>query len=137
MPYALIGEHRVIFLYGIVGIGLELVVWLVPSLIGGGIAVSFVGVVLGPIYPIVMNRATRILPPRLLTGSIGWLAGFGQAGSAVLPFITGAIASKTGIKGLQPLCVTRSRSSREGLVSLMGFTVLFWALVPHAPRRVE
>lgn len=79
--------------------------WLVPSLIGGGVAVSFVGVLLGPIYPIVMNHAGRILPPRLLTGSIGWMAGFGQAGSAVLPFITGTIASKTGIKGLQPLYV--------------------------------
>ena len=122
--------------------------WLVPSLIGGGIAVSFVGVVLGPIYPIVMNHAGRILPPRLLTGSIGWMAGFGQAGSAVLPFITGAIASKTGIKGLQPLCVTRLREFVcdgvadehcfvHRLVSLMGFMVVLWALVPHAPRRIE
>ncbi|PIL32926.1 hypothetical protein GSI_05044 [Ganoderma sinense ZZ0214-1] len=100
-----IGEHRVIFLYGIVATGLELVVWLIPSLIGDGIAVSFVDVLLGPIYLIVMNHAGRILPPSLLTGSIGWMAGFGQVGSAVLPFITGAIASKTGIKGLQPLYV--------------------------------
>ena len=179
MPYAQVGEHRVIFLYGILAIGyvhtvppsslpitslcnahanrnsppslsLELVVWLVPSLVGGGIAVSFVGVVLGPIYPIVMNHAGRILPARLLTGSIGWMAGFGQAGSAVLPFITGAIASKTGIKGLQPLCVLHSRLFACGgvcvadeqyfldrLVSLMGFMVVLWALVPHAPRRIE
>ena len=36
-------------------------------------------------------------------GSIGWIAGFGQAGSALLPFMTGAIASKTGISSLQPL----------------------------------
>ena len=82
---------------------LELVVWLVPSLIGGAVAVSFVGVLLGPIYPIVMNHAGRVLPPWLLTGSIGWIAGFGQAGSALLPFLTGALASKTGIKSLQPL----------------------------------
>ena len=64
---------------------------------------SFVGALLGPVYPIVMNHAARILPPRLLTASIGWMAGFGQAGSAVLPFITGAIASKSGIKTLQPV----------------------------------
>lgn len=50
-----------------------------------------------------MNYAGRVLPRWLLTGSIGWIAGFGQAGSAVFPFITGAIASKTGIKALQPL----------------------------------
>ena len=64
---------------------------------------SFVGVILGPIYPIVMNHASRTLPPWLLNGSIGWIAGFGQAGSAVLPFLTGALAGKAGIKSLQPL----------------------------------
>jgi fucose permease len=82
---------------------LELIVWFVPSLIGDAVAVSIVGVLLGPIYPIVTNEAGRILPRWLLTGAIGWIAGFGQAGSAVLPFMTGALASKVGIKSLQPL----------------------------------
>jgi hypothetical protein len=82
---------------------LELIVWFVPSLIGGAVAVSLVGVLLGPIYPIAMNEARRILPRWLLTGCIGWIAGLGQAGSAALPFMTGAIASKAGIKSMQPL----------------------------------
>lgn len=82
---------------------LEVVVWLVPSIIAGGVAVSFVGFVLGPMYPIVMNHTSRILPPWLLTGSIGWIAGFGQAGSALFPFITGAMANSVGIYSLQPL----------------------------------
>nr|VWO96590.1 Major facilitator superfamily transporter [Ganoderma boninense] len=100
-----VGERRAIFMYAIVAIGLELIIWLVPSLIGGAVAVSFVGVLLGPIYPIVMNHASRVLPPKLLNGSIGWIAGFGQAGSALLPFLTGALASRVGIKSLQPLYV--------------------------------
>ncbi|KAF7325726.1 MFS domain-containing protein [Mycena kentingensis (nom. inval.)] len=119
-----VGERRVMYLYSILAIGLELVVWLVPSLIGNAVAVSLVGVLLGPIYPIVMNHAGRVLPRWLLTGSIGWIAGFGQAGSAVFPFITGAIASKTGIKSLQPL-----------VVAMMAFMVGLWALVPP-PRKV-
>lgn len=86
-------------------VSLELVVWFVPSLISGAIAVSFVGVLLGPIYPIVINHSSKILPPRLLTGCIGWISGFGQAGSAVIPFITGALASSRGIASLQPLFV--------------------------------
>ncbi|KAI0631187.1 MFS general substrate transporter [Trametes polyzona] len=121
-----VGERRAIFLYGLLAIALELVIWLVPSLIGGGIAVSFVGVLLGPIYPIVMNHAARVLPPWLLTGCIGWIAGFGQAGSAFLPFLTGALASRVGIKSLQPL-----------LVSMMGFMIFLWALVPNSSRRVD
>lgn len=56
-------------------------------------------------YPIAMNQASRVLPPWILTASIGWIAGFGQTGSALLPFITGAIASKAGITALQPMYV--------------------------------
>ncbi|KAK7044714.1 MFS domain-containing protein [Favolaschia claudopus] len=121
-----IGERRVMYLYSVLAIGLELVVWLVPSLIADAVAVSIIGVLLGPIYPITMNHTGRVLPRRLLTGSIGWIAGFGQAGSAVFPFITGAIASKTGIKALHPL-----------LISMMALMLGLWALVPGAPLRVD
>ena len=74
-----------------------------PSLIENAIAVSFVGLVLGPMYPILMNHSSTILPRWLLTSSMGYIAGIGQAGSAVLQFITGLLASKFGIASLQPL----------------------------------
>lgn len=121
-----VGEWLVIFIYSLLAIGLELVVWLVPSLIGGGVAVSLVGVILGPFYPIAMNQAARILPAWLLTPSIGWIAGFGQAGSAVLPFITGALAQSTGIGSLQPF-----------LVSMMGLMMLLWAMVPRKATHMD
>lgn len=41
---------------------LQLVVWLVPSLIANAIAESFVGMFLGPIYPTSINVAASILP---------------------------------------------------------------------------
>ncbi|KAJ4491257.1 major facilitator superfamily domain-containing protein [Lentinula edodes] len=121
-----IGERRVLYLYSALAIGLEIVIWLVPSLIGDGVAIAIVGMLLGPMYPITMNHTGRILPRWLLTGSIGWIAGFGQAGSAVLPFMTGALASKFGIKSLQPL-----------LVSMMAFMTILWAFVPGAPRKTD
>ncbi|KAF9456410.1 major facilitator superfamily domain-containing protein [Collybia nuda] len=121
-----IGERRALFLYAILAIGLELVVWLVPSLIGGAVAVSLVGVLLGPMYPIAINQTARVLPRWILTGSIGWIAGFGQAGSAVLPFLTGIISSKFGIASLQPL-----------LITMMGLLIVVWAFVPKGPRRAE
>ena len=52
-----------------------------------------------------MRHATKILPPYLLTGCLGWIAGFGQAGAAFIPFLTGAIASRSGIESLQPMYV--------------------------------
>ena len=82
---------------------LELIIWFIPSLIGNAVAVSIIGMLLGPMYPIAMNQASRVLPRWILTESIGWIAGFGQAGSALLPFLTGAMASGVGIGSLQPL----------------------------------
>lgn len=64
-----VGERRVLFIYSILAIGLELVVWLVPSLIGGGVTISIIGVILGPMYPIAMNHTVRILPEWLVTGN--------------------------------------------------------------------
>lgn len=103
---------------------LEVVIWRVSSLIGNAVAVSFIGLLLGqlprrylanitdvcsrtgslsPLYPIAMNQAGRVLPSWMVTSSIGWIAGLGQTGSAFLPFVTGAVASKAGISSLQPL----------------------------------
>lgn len=79
--------------------------WLVPSLIGNAVAVSIVGMLLGPMYPMAMNHAGRVLPKYLMSGAIGWISGFGQAGAAALPFVTGAFSSRFGIKSLQPLYV--------------------------------
>ncbi|KAJ7753374.1 major facilitator superfamily domain-containing protein, partial [Mycena maculata] len=120
-----IGEHRVLYLYVSLAIGLELIVWFVPSLTGSAVAVSLIGVFLGSVYPIVMNRVGKVVPRWLLSGSIGWIAGFGQAGSALLPFMTGVIASKAGIRALQPL-----------LISMMALLPILWALVPVS-RRID
>ncbi|GJJ15711.1 hypothetical protein Clacol_009989 [Clathrus columnatus] len=100
-----IQEKHAVYLYAVLCLALELTIWLVPSLIGNAISVSFIGFSLGPLYPVTMNRAGQVIPQRLLTGSIGWMAGFGQAGSALLPFITGALASKFGISSLQPFVI--------------------------------
>ncbi|TEB30490.1 MFS general substrate transporter [Coprinellus micaceus] len=116
------GEHRVFYIYAFLSLGLEFVVWFVPSLVGNAITVSFIGMLLGPMYPIAMNRAARILPPWILTGAIGWIGALGQAGSAIVPFMTGAIAEKHSIKSLHPL-----------MVSMMAFMILLFALTPNKP----
>lgn len=65
-----VGEWRVLFIYALLAIGLELVVWFVPYLIGDAVSVSIIGVLLGPMYPITMNHAGRVLPAWLLTGNV-------------------------------------------------------------------
>ncbi|EIM91270.1 MFS general substrate transporter [Stereum hirsutum FP-91666 SS1] len=121
-----IGERRALFIYSVICIALEATVWAVPSLIENAVAVSLIGVLLGPMYPILVNYAKDVLPRWLLTGSLGWIVGIGQAGSAALPFVTGLLAAKYGIVSLQPL-----------LISMMILMVGLWALIPKAQRRVD
>jgi fucose permease len=87
------------------------------------VAVSIVGVLLGPFFPIAMNHAAKVLPRWLLTASIGWISGLAWAGSAVLPFLTGALSSRFGIGSLQPF-----------VVAMLGTLAVLWAIVPNHSR---
>ncbi|KAJ8453989.1 hypothetical protein ONZ45_g19482 [Pleurotus djamor] len=122
----LIGERRVIFVYTLLAIGLEVTIWVVPSIIQNALAVSFIGVLLGPMFPIIVSHASHIFPRWLLTACVGWITGIGMAGSAALPFFTGLLASRYGIGSLQPL-----------MISMMCTMVGVWALVPPGQRRVD
>ncbi|KAJ3836419.1 hypothetical protein F5878DRAFT_541416, partial [Lentinula raphanica] len=63
------------------------------------------------------------LPRWIYTGAISWITGFGQAESAALPFLTGALADAVGISSLQPL-----------LVGMMSTMIALWLLVPRPVR---
>ncbi|KAJ7216363.1 MFS general substrate transporter [Mycena pura] len=123
----LVGESRIVYIYGLVAIGLQLVVWLVPSLIGGAVAIAFGGLVSGPIYPLALNRAAKLFPPWLLTATMSWMAAMATVGGAVVPFIAGAISSRVGIKSIQPV-----------IVAGMALMLVLWTIVPkhlEPPRR--
>ncbi|TFK19731.1 MFS transporter, partial [Coprinopsis marcescibilis] len=122
----LVGEERIMYLYSALAIALELTVWFVPSIIENAIAVSVIGMLLGPMFPIIISHSSRILPRWMLTACIGWIAGVGVSGSAVLPFVTGVLASRFGIRSLQPL-----------MVSIMGTMLVLWVCVPKVVRRVD
>ncbi|KAF7325452.1 MFS general substrate transporter [Mycena kentingensis (nom. inval.)] len=123
-----LGERRAMYIYSIISIGLELIIWFIPNLVVSGTAAALIGLFFGPMYPIMINHTARILPPVLLTASIAWLAAVGAAGAAVLPVIAGALAGKVGFKSMQPLTIGI-------LVLLMGM----WAIVPtkQVARRKE
>ncbi|KAF8161508.1 MFS general substrate transporter [Crassisporium funariophilum] len=118
-----IGEVRAIYVYTLFAILFQLVVWLVPSLVGGAIAVCMIGILLGPMYPIAMNHTSRVLPRSLVTASIGWVSACGAAGSALLPLLTGRLATKYGIASLQPF-----------LVGMMMLMAVLWYMVPKKPQ---
>lgn len=91
------------FVYISLAIALEITVWVVPSLHENAVAISLIGLLLGPMYPIQVNHCKNVIPKWLFAGSVGWITGIGMTGSAVLPLTTGLLASKFGIASLQPL----------------------------------
>ncbi|KIK70546.1 hypothetical protein GYMLUDRAFT_147994 [Collybiopsis luxurians FD-317 M1] len=118
-----IGDRPVMVIYILLAIGLEIVVWFVPSLVGNAVAVSLVGLFFGPMFPVGLSTSRKVIPRWIYTGAIGWVTGIGQAGSAALPFITGAMADAVGISSLQPL-----------LVGMMAAMILVWLIVPRPTR---
>ncbi|KAL1743343.1 major facilitator superfamily domain-containing protein [Schizophyllum fasciatum] len=122
----LIGPKRVIFLYSFISIALELTVWFVPSVIGNATAVSIIGMLLGPMFPIVVGHSSAVIPKHLLTPSVGFITAIGVSGSAVLPVVTGLLANNYGIQSLQPL-----------MISMMAAMVILWAFVVRTPSQAS
>jgi fucose permease len=116
-----VGAVNAIYFYTLIAIFFQLIVWLVPSFIASAISVSIIGMVLGPMYPIAIHHTTRVIPRHLVTGTVGWMSAFGQAGSALLPFITGTMAAQLGIQSLQPF-----------LFVMMIVVGVVWAIVPKS-----
>ena len=112
-----VGENVSIILYLVTATLCQLLFWLVPSFIGGAIAVAFVGFFLGPLFPAAVVALTKILPNHMHVPAIGFAAAFGGGGACVLPFGVGAIAQKAGVQVLQPV-----------IVAMLAVATLLWAI---------
>ncbi|EJD46927.1 MFS general substrate transporter [Auricularia subglabra TFB-10046 SS5] len=123
---AWLGERRVIFLYAILTIALDIVIWRVRSLVGDAVAVSIIGILFGPMYPIVMHQAGLIIPSRLLAGAVGYISGFGIVGGGVVPFVTGALANRFEVR-VMPIVV----------LVMTSLLALLWGLAVSEHRKVH
>ncbi|GAA5922828.1 hypothetical protein JCM3775_006151 [Rhodotorula graminis] len=119
-----IGEKRAVYGYLATAMGLEFVIWFRDDLISNAVVVGLIGVLLGPLYPVSISILSRVLPRRLHAPSIAACAAFGQTGSALFPFITGALAQRHSPAVLQPV-----------MVALMAGMLILWTLVPSPARK--
>jgi fucose permease len=123
---ARLGEFRSVLLYLGVCLGLELIFWLVPSLVVSAVAVAFLGMFLGPLFPTAIIVVTKLLPRHLHVSSIGFGTALGGSGGAIFPFIVGAIAQAKGVRTLQPIILAI-------LVTISGL----WLLLPKAGKKQQ
>ncbi len=104
----------------------QLLVWLVPNIIGDAVAEAVVGLFLGPIYPCATAVFAKLLPRNIQISSLSVVTSMGSSGGALVPFITGILAQKLSTVVLHPVV----------LISFAAMTVT-WLLLPRVGQRTE
>jgi len=124
-PTYRLGERRMLLLYTILCLGLQVAFWQIRgSMIASGVIVSMMGFLLAPFFATGISVSTKLLPKELHTSALGLIFVTAQAGGNAFPAITGVIAAKAGVGVLQPILV--------GLIVALGIS---WALVPRVKQR--
>ena len=123
-PCHKLGEKRSVFILIVGATAFQLLVWLVPNVIGEAVAVALVGLLLGPIYPCGTVIFSKLIGRRLQMSSLAFISAMGSSGGALLPFMTGLIAQRAGTWVLHPICV-----------SAFGFMVICWACLDRVGKR--
>ncbi|KAJ4323611.1 hypothetical protein N0V94_001804 [Neodidymelliopsis sp. IMI 364377] len=121
-----IGEKNYVVGLTIGAAALQLMSWLIPNVIGNAVAVSLLGLLLGPVYPCAQTIFSRLVPRHLQTTSIGFIGSAGSSGGAIAPFTTGILAQATGTWVLHPVAL--------GLYSAM---LACWFALPRVNKRTE
>jgi fucose permease len=125
-PANKVGSRIAIVVLVVGSAAFQLLVWLVPNIIGDAVAIAIVGLLLGPVYPCATGVFSRLLPRSIQMSSLSFMASIGNAGGALAPFFTGLLAQKLGAAVLNPVCI--------GLFVVMEVS---WLFLPRAPKRVE
>jgi MFS family permease len=105
---------------------LQLMAWLIPNVIGNAVAVSLLGLMLGPVYPCAQTIFSRLVPRHLQTTAIGFIGSAGSSGGAVAPFTTGILAQAVGTWVIHPVAL-----------GLYGAMLVCWLALPRVSKRME
>ncbi len=82
-----------------------LIIWLVPVGALSALGLWIVGFSLGPIFPTTIAILPGMVPSRLLSAAIGFLASLGSMGAAFFPWLAGNLAQAFGLWTLMPFVV--------------------------------
>jgi fucose permease len=104
----------------------QLLVWLVPNIVGDAVAVAIVGLLLGPVYPLATGAFSKLLPRNIQMSSLGFVASMGSSGGALAPFVTGLLAQKLGTVVINPICI-----------ALFIVMEAAWFFLPKQQKRME
>ncbi|KAH6975233.1 major facilitator superfamily domain-containing protein [Ilyonectria sp. MPI-CAGE-AT-0026] len=124
-PIHRFGVRPIIFIFSILCIGLQVLFWLVPSIIAASISISLLGFFMGPYFATGMSISSKLFSPRIQPTALAFVFVFAQMGGCFFPIITGLIAARAGVAVLQPI-----------LCGLLTATSISWLFVPK-PKESE
>ena len=125
-PARRVGEKVAVFVSIAGAIVFQLLVWLVPNIIGEAVAVALVGLLLGSVYPCAMVVYSKLLGKDELVSALAFVSAMGSSGGAVSPFMTGLVSQKVGTWVLNPIAI-----------GLFGLMAACWAGLRRVPKRRE
>ncbi|KAH6614616.1 major facilitator superfamily domain-containing protein [Chaetomium sp. MPI-SDFR-AT-0129] len=119
-PTKRLGERRMVLVYAVLCVGLQLLFWLVPNIIAASVAVSFLGFFSGPFFATGISVGSKLFPPHIHSTALALVFVIGQIGGSAFPIVTGVLATRVGVSVLQPI-----------LVGLYVATAVSWLLIPR------
>ncbi|XEU97437.1 hypothetical protein FSHL1_002723 [Fusarium sambucinum] len=119
-PTYRLGERRMVLLYCLLAVGLELLFWLVPNIAVASVAVCLLGFITGPLFATGISVGTKLFPPEIHATALGYIFVFGQMGGAFFPIITGVVASRAGAQVIQPF-----------VLGILGGVTISWMTIPR------
>lgn len=98
-----IGVRRSIVILSAFIVTFDLLTWLLPNTIAAAIFASFIGLGIGPIYPMMVSLLTRILPRKIRFCAMVLGTAFGSSGGSAIPFAVGMVSEFVGTYVLHPI----------------------------------
>lgn len=117
-----IGARRGNAILVVSAIAFILLTWLVPSLPIEIITITFAGIAIGPIYPLMITYVVLegLLPRKIRVVSLTITTAFGSSGGAIFPFLVGLISQFAGTFVVLPLAI-----------AMFSCTLCLWLLMPN------
>jgi fucose permease len=125
-PAHILGEKISVYFIIAGAAAFQLLIWLVPNVIGDAVAVAIVGLLLGPVYPCATVIFSRAIPRKAQVSSLGVISAFGSSGGAVAPFLVGILAQLVGTFVLHPIAI-----------ALFAVMLGCWFAIPNVTKRTE
>lgn len=123
--HRLIGAKRGVSCLVLMAFVCSFFAWLLPVLTAEAVFISIIGLVTGPVYPLMVTVAVKVLPRKIQVIALTIVTAFGSSGGAIFPFLVGLISQTVGTYVVMPI-----------YIGLLTMTLVMWYLLPNPDRSV-